>query len=479
MLGLQANPDEVLRKAGLTIEVHGHTLTDGHVHSCVQSRKAGVFALQTEIVPNDCPPDVVAYVNEQYERLDHERIIGEFLDAPLFGYHVSEVIWEYGRGGFIVPVDVIGKPQEWFAVDSENRWRFKATDKAEGEPLRDRKFIIIQHQASYTNPYGKAVLSRCYWPTYFKRELIKQLLVFTEKYGTPWFMIEHEEDADKALIDEMVRRVANMVQDGVIAIPQGSKGTIMEASKNSTDVFMRPVTFFNAEISKAILSQTLTTEQGDTGSYAMSQTHLMVRRDVVDADRRLVERAMNTLIRWMVDFNFPAVSRYPVFRMFQPDDVDAALADRDTKLYSMGWRPTAEYFEVVYGIDQRLFTLVDPAAEAQAAPAFTAPQAAAAAQEAIEEPAAVTPHATTQQETNARELAQRIGSTGMIHPDDADAAMQDVLRPVLDLIRHGRSIEEVSAKLTDIYGEMDTELLQDRFAHALFIADLTGRVSVP
>jgi hypothetical protein len=40
----------------------------------------------------------------------------------------------------------------------------------------------------------------------------------------------------------------------------------------------------NAEISKAILGQTLTTEIGATGSYAASNTHMAVRQDIIDAD---------------------------------------------------------------------------------------------------------------------------------------------------------------------------------------------------
>ena len=40
--------------------------------------------------------------------------------------------------------------------------------------------------ASYTDPYGESILSRCYWSVFFKKDTIKFWSTFTEKYGMPY-----------------------------------------------------------------------------------------------------------------------------------------------------------------------------------------------------------------------------------------------------------------------------------------------------
>ena len=48
----------------------------------------------------------------------------------------------------------------------------------------------------------------------------------------------------------------------------------------------------NAEISKAVLGQTLTTEIGERGSYAAAQAHNEVREHLAAADRPIVRGAI-------------------------------------------------------------------------------------------------------------------------------------------------------------------------------------------
>ena len=56
--------------------------------------------------------------------LDLSRIITERLDAVLYGYQPMEVMW--GKvGGYLVPVDVIGKPADWFVYDDDNQLRMR------------------------------------------------------------------------------------------------------------------------------------------------------------------------------------------------------------------------------------------------------------------------------------------------------------------------------------------------------------------
>ena len=81
-----------------------------------------------------------------------------------------EVVWRRD-GTSTVPDRVVGKPVEWFvfaAEDNSLRLRTKA-NLILGEELPPKKFLLARYNATYDNPYGERVLSRCFWPVAFKK----------------------------------------------------------------------------------------------------------------------------------------------------------------------------------------------------------------------------------------------------------------------------------------------------------------------
>lgn len=117
--------------------------------------------------------------------------------------------------------------------------------------------------------------------------------------------------------------------------------------------------FSNAEISKAVLSQTLTTEIGDKGAYAAASAHLSVRQEVCDFDKKLVIRALNELISLICLLNFGDPTG-PIFTFVEDSDVRLDLAQRDVLLQRMGVRFTQVYYERNYNFRQDEFTLTKP-----------------------------------------------------------------------------------------------------------------------
>lgn len=470
---LLPNPDVILRKAGKTIEAYRDLLKDAHVASCVQSRKAGLLALEWEINAENAQTDIVDLVKKQFESLDLPRILSELMDASLFGYSISEVMWRYDGDDHCIASDIIGKPQEWFRFDERGQPYFTAANTLDGEELEDRKFIVVQHSPSYLNPYGEAVLSRCYWPVTFKKQLLSHMMVFAEKYGMPYMISYYDPfiGGGASSVSSTEKSLDDLHADGTGVFPNTQRVEILDTAKTpSIDVYMRGIVFFNAEVSKAVLSQTLTTEQGDTGSYAMSQTHLMVRKDVVDADRRLIERAMNTFVRWLVDINWMDVESYPTFRMYEQTDVDQALVQRDVSLATgLGVRFGKDYISEAHNIDPRQFELADPAAAAAGAPTGFAARRRLI-NDSQEQPVPI-------QVEGTRLLSTTVSDTLGFDADEAAPAIDALLKPVIEKIRRGRSYEEINDTLASIFPEMSTEQLEATLANSLFMADLVGRSS--
>lgn len=219
----------------------------------------------------------------------------------------------------------------------------------QGEELPPRKFLVSRQDATYDNPYGFADLSMCFWPTTFKKGGLKFWVQFTEKYGAPWVIGKHPRSASDAETNLLLDRLEEMVQDAVAVIPDDSSVEIKEAAgkTGSTEVYERLLHFCRSEVSIALLGQNQTTEADST--RASAQAGLQVTRDIRDGDKAVVAEAFNTMIRWVCELNFNDGAR-PMFSLWEQEEVDKVLAERDEKLVNAGAKLTTAYFKRAYNL---------------------------------------------------------------------------------------------------------------------------------
>ena len=87
------------------------------------------------------------------------------------------------------------------------------------------------------------------------------------------------------------------------------------------------VEYLDAQVSKAVLGQTLTTEMPRSGgSRAAAQVHEGVRRDILNADaKRLAATLARDLVRPIVELNMGPQRQYPKIELGLPDDSDAKV----------------------------------------------------------------------------------------------------------------------------------------------------------
>ncbi len=442
------NPDPVLKALGKDIKVYRELRADAHVGGCIRRRKAAVKALEWGLDRDKAKSRVAKSIEAIFADLDLSRIITEMLDAVLYGYQPMEVMW--GKvGGYLVPVDVVGKPADWFLYSPENELRFRSRQaQLQGEELPPRKFLVPRQDPSYHNPYGFADLSICFWPTTFKKGGLKFWVQFTEKYGAPWVIGKHPRSASDAETNQLLDRLEDMVQDAVAVIPDDSSVDIKEAAgkTGSTEVYERLLHFCRSEVSIALLGQNQTTEAN--ANRASAQAGLEVTRDIRDGDKAIVQEAFNTLIRWVCELNFNDGAR-PVFEMWEQQEVDKVLAERDEKLVRAGAKLTPAYFKRAYSLQDGD---LDEAAEPIAPAAEFAEGDVAPDQDALD------------------------AALDALSADAMNADAQAMLAPLLKRIAKGAKPDELLGTLADLYPEMDATGLQERLARMIFVANLWGRL---
>jgi len=446
--GMLSNPDPVLKAQGKSIQIYRELRAEPQVGGNIRRRKGAVKALEWGIDKGKAKSRAASVIESVFADLDMNRIISEILDATLYGYQPIEVMWEK-VGGFLVPVDLVGKPAEWFHFDQQNRLRLKTRESpTDGELLPDLKFLVPRQEASYDNPYGFPDLSMCFWPTIFKKGGLSFWVQFSEKYGSPWLVGKHPRNTPPHETDTFLEQLAEMIQDAVAVIPDDSSVQILEAQGKggSAEVFERLLMFCRSEVNIALLGQNQSSEADST--RASAQAGLEVTRDIRDADKMLVEATLNQLIRWTHDLNF-GDGHAPTFQMWGQKEVNEVQAKRDKLLSESGAKFTPAYFMRAYSFVEGDLALAP--APGAGDPAFAEGEAAFPDQAALD--------------AALKRLAD----------EKLQGQVATMLQPVVDLIRESADYAEALGKLAALYPKLDTAALEETLTRAMFVAELWGR----
>lgn len=446
------NPDPILKRMGKDISVYRELLSDGQVRSGVRRRKAAIKGLEWRITTTN-NDKVDEQIYQIFERLPMNKLITEMLNASLFGYHVSEVIWAE-QNGLFVPTQIIGKKPEWFVFDEENRLRFRTkANWAEGEGLPDDKFLITTQEATQDNPYGLGDLSLCFWAATFKKGGFKYWLEFTEKYGSPWLIGKHPRQAHSADKDRLADSLEAMLGSAIAVIPEDSSVEIKEAAGKSasTDAFEKFLNFCKAEINIALLGQNQTTEQ--ESNRASATAGLEVVEDIRSDDQAMIEATFNTLLQWIVKYNF-AVEQLPKFEFYEQEAINTEQVERDSKLHAMGVRFSQAYFEREYG--------------------FEAGDIALQAVEKAEKLAKTAEFSEGQRRTK---LPMPVPILDQLETE-GEAMVDDWLQGVRDKLTHAESLEDFRSQLDSLIPELSFAEYGELLALGSTVAELAGRQSV-
>ena len=449
------NPDPILKRQGKDIAVYRDMRSRASVGGPIRRRKAAVKALEWRVERGKASARVTRLANDVLATYDMDTLINEITNAVLFGYQPLELVWGPFNGA-AAPLQVIGKPQEWFFFDNAAQLRFRSRQQPlQGEELEPRKFLLARQEASYDNPYGFADLSMCFWADTFMRGGLKFWVTFTEKYGTPWLVGKQPRGTPGSEVNNLLDKLEAMVQDAVAAIPDDSSIDILESGDKgaSADLYERLLMYCRSEINIALLGQNQSTESNS--NRASATAGLEVAKTIRDGDAALVMATMNQLLRWLTDLHDGEQAPAPTFVLFEEEDVNTQQAVRDETLTKAGLKFTKQYWKRVYRLQD------GDIEDAPAGPSMPAAPGTAAAVpvEFVEgsAPAAVP----------AGELSTAAAPIVMAWVRD--------LRALVEAHSEPQALQDA---LLEAYSELPTDELTEVMALAFELAHLQGRDEV-
>lgn len=474
-LGRIENPDDVLRQesAGRGVRLYEDLSRDWQVFSMLQTRTLGLKACEWQIEPASESSEDVAisdFVQEVLKKANFDRLCEDFMQAVITGYKPVEIMWEVSEGDVWVK-EFRGRRPSRFIFDTDYKLRLLTLRNPwEGEIVPDRKFITWSFGGYDFNPYGRGLGYQLYWPVWFRKNGIKYWMVFSEQFGSPTALGKYPPGSSEKDKEALLDAISAIRQQTGIRIPDTMAIELLEASRAGNSTYEALCEYFDKCIAKVILGQTLTSDQGDRGSQSLGNVHERVKDDILKADADgQCELINGTLVKWLVDYNFPLKGQrvYPrVWRRTEPEQNLKALAERDKILLvdmGMGKRVPETYIQDTYGI---------PLAEGQEA-VITKPEP---------EPKVIPgqmPKQAQQFSEDGRLILGQLAVDGISNAAVglSTRALDAMLSPIIELIMSAQSMEEIGEQLYELYPRMDASRFQELLARALFVSGLTGYAS--
>ena len=361
------DPDPVLFKRGDDAAILRELSADDQVTTAMLSRKNRVLncphlTFRAGAPEGETPPPEAEELHRRFmqdlERTNLRTVISGMLDAPFYGFTPLELIWKRG-GDWWHLVDIVARPCHWFRFDNHNNPVFVGEYGifcADPRPLPPGKFVFVTHHATYDNPYGLRLLSRCLWPVSFKRGGLTFYARFVERHGMPWVIGEAPAKAEKLEKQDMARGLSRMVQDAVAVIPHGASVKLESAGQTQGAIHEDFLARQDRAISKVLMGQTLTIETDGKNSLAATEAHKDVADDLADADKAMVADAWNEIAWLYAQVNAAPGVVAPLAAYEEPEDLNSQ-ADLDKKLVEIGVEFTEERFTGVYGLKPGEFRL--------------------------------------------------------------------------------------------------------------------------
>lgn len=345
--------DRILRtRGGGDLALYENILSEPQVMSTFQQRRNAVTSCEWKVEPaSDRRVDKQAAkaLEEQMRKIGWDARTDRMLYGVFFGFAAAELIWE--RQG-----NLLG----WKAIKVRDRRRFRfapdgglrlltPTNMAAGEPADAPYFWHYATGATHDDePYGLGLGHWCYWPVLFKRNGLKFWMIACEKFGMPTAVGKYDNAASQAERARLLAAIQAIQTDAGIIMPRDMEVSLLEAAKSGTADYKTLHDTMDETIAKIVLGQTMTSEDGSSKSQA--EVHHDVRQDIVKADADLIcESFQLGPATWFTRHNFPGADVPRISRdVEEPEDLDTR-AERDGKVYALGYKPTLAYVHATYG----------------------------------------------------------------------------------------------------------------------------------
>lgn len=288
---------------------------DAMVQTCLTLKRLGALAAPYRIEPSDDSAEAARraeFAREAFARMEGSpsTILDGAMEALASGWSVQELVWTPG-GGRIWLQSVKPKNPELFGIVADPYGTIQAlTLRVPGEPeieLPREKFVLYAHRGGYGRPKGTSDLDAAYPHWRAKQGLLASWRLHLDRFASPTVLAKVARTAPALDHADLLANLADLANRTAIVFPDDVAVETLASRGEGSGAYAEAVDFHNREIARAILGQTLTTDEGRrVGSLSLGKVHLQVLLLQLEALRRdLADRVMGEqVLRPLIELNF-------------------------------------------------------------------------------------------------------------------------------------------------------------------------------
>lgn len=326
---------------------------DCHLQALLSTREIAVSSLSWSItpavpyegyVPTDKDREVAFFVESALKNADGDGersrsfndMLSHLAGAIYFGYAVAEVNYELSNGN-IVP--------SGFTPVSPRRFRFSWDDgvllwwdqfgtPTDGVNLMDSypdKFV--QHQPRVTGDVAarEGLVRVLMWAALFRNWAQSDWMKLAELAYKPWRIGKYKSTASTKDIEDMVSALEQLTTNGVATFSDRADIEIIwpERGRGGKPEHHDLCEWLGMEMSKCVLGQTMTVEQGERGARSLGEVHDRVRKDIREGDAvAMASTIRRDIVAPLVRLNYGSEQQVPEFEFITEDVVDVGALSR-------------------------------------------------------------------------------------------------------------------------------------------------------
>lgn len=317
-----------------------NVMLDTHTSAVVQKRILAVTNVSWSLTDKLGKP--LEAFNGVLDSTFFEDILTYIIEARLYGHSLIQIDWQAQRVELIPRAHV--NPRDKLVLPNPLLW-------GQGIAYNVPPYTNLVLEAGKPNDLG--LLTKVAPYAIMKRNDISDWATFCEIFGMPMRVVYYDSslpsnrtEAEKAMQD--------MGSAGYLVLPDGSRVEFPAAGGQGgtgNNTYDRFADFCNKEISKAIVGQTMTTEDG--ASLSQSQVHLKAEDRIAQNDLKYVERLLNEqLVPLMAaqGVTLPQDTRFQPVEEEQDIDKKTRL-EMDLRIHAEVGRLPKAYFQQEYNVE--------------------------------------------------------------------------------------------------------------------------------
>lgn len=310
---------------------------DGHLQSILGTRENALKGLRWQLV---CPEDArqkdrraAEWCEKAIRRsANFPTLITHMVGGVFHGYAVAETLFRVCDGRIeprafkaissrrFVFEQSEGRLQQWDAYGGSLA-PYPGVDLMERYP---GKFLTFQPRVNGDVPTREGLNRVLNWAALFRNWDVRDWLSLGELAWKPWRFGTYKKGADPTSINNLRNILRQMSSSGVATKPEDVEIDVHWPKGNQVGSTHKELAeFLGAEMSKAVLGQTLTTEAGSRGARSLGEVHNNVRRDIRDGDAFDVAACLTQhLVAPLIAMNFGDTVEVPQFVFITEDGVN-------------------------------------------------------------------------------------------------------------------------------------------------------------